>query len=78
MRIEEGGRGLAAFVTQHAEERPLGDVLGRLAELEHDVARLARTFPHATSARIDGAAHAPFLSHRGAFDRALDGFLDAR
>ena len=39
---------------------------------------LARTLPHATFARIDGAAHAPFLSHRGAFDRALDGFLDAR
>ena len=39
---------------------------------------LARTLPHASSARIDGAAHAPFLSHRGAFDRALDGFLDAR
>ena len=39
---------------------------------------LARALPAATYARIEGAAHAPFLSHREAFDRALDGFLDAR
>lgn len=39
---------------------------------------LAGALPHATFARIDGAAHAPFLSHREAFDRTLDGFLDAR
>ena len=37
---------------------------------------LAAAMPHATYVRIDGAAHAPFLSHRDAFDRALDGFLD--
>jgi len=34
--------------------------------------------PRASYVRIDGAAHAPFLSHREAFDRALDGFLDGR
>ena len=39
---------------------------------------LARALPDATYARIEGAAHAPFLSHREAFDRAIDGFLDAR
>ncbi|GMU73321.1 MAG: pimeloyl-ACP methyl ester esterase BioH [Burkholderiales bacterium] len=36
---------------------------------------LARAMPDARFARIDGAAHAPFLSHRAAFDRALAGFL---
>jgi len=39
---------------------------------------LARAMPHASYAPIAGAAHVPFLSHREAFDRALDGFLDAR
>lgn len=39
---------------------------------------LARAMPNATYSAIAGAAHAPFLSHRAAFDRALQGFLDAR
>ena len=39
---------------------------------------LGAAMPHASHVRIDGAAHAPFLSHREAFDRALDGFLDGR
>jgi pimeloyl-[acyl-carrier protein] methyl ester esterase len=39
---------------------------------------LGEAMPRASYVRIDGAAHAPFLSHREAFDRALDGFLDAR
>jgi len=39
---------------------------------------LAHALPHATYVRIEGAAHAPFLSHRAAFDGALGGFLDAR
>ncbi len=39
---------------------------------------LAHALPRATYVRIGGAAHAPFLSHRAAFDRALEGFLDAR
>jgi pimeloyl-[acyl-carrier protein] methyl ester esterase len=37
---------------------------------------LAGAIPGARHAPIEGAAHAPFLSHRAAFDRALDGFLD--
>jgi pimeloyl-[acyl-carrier protein] methyl ester esterase len=37
---------------------------------------LGAALPNATCVRIDGAAHAPFLSHRAAFDRALAGFLD--
>jgi pimeloyl-[acyl-carrier protein] methyl ester esterase len=41
-------------------------------------ARLREAMPRASYVRIDGAAHAPFLSHREAFDRALDGFLDGR
>jgi pimeloyl-[acyl-carrier protein] methyl ester esterase len=41
-------------------------------------ARLREAMPHARYVRIDGAAHAPFLSHREAFDRALAGFLDGR
>jgi pimeloyl-[acyl-carrier protein] methyl ester esterase len=39
---------------------------------------LAEAMPNATFALIEGAAHTPFLSHRAAFDRALEGFLDAR
>jgi len=37
---------------------------------------LAATLPDARYACIAGAAHAPFLSHRAAFDAALDAFLD--
>lgn len=37
---------------------------------------LAQAMPDARFASIGGAAHAPFLSHRAAFDRALSGFLD--
>jgi pimeloyl-[acyl-carrier protein] methyl ester esterase len=39
---------------------------------------LAATLPHALFASIDGSAHTPFLSHREAFEAALDEFLDAR
>ncbi len=39
---------------------------------------LARTMPAARHVDIDGAAHAPFLSHRAAFDAAVTEFLDAR
>lgn len=39
---------------------------------------LAAAMPSARHVVIPGAAHAPFLSHRAAFDVALDGFLDAR
>jgi pimeloyl-[acyl-carrier protein] methyl ester esterase len=39
---------------------------------------LAATLPNARLALIAGAAHAPFLSHPVAFDRALTGFLDGR
>jgi len=39
---------------------------------------LARALPAARHVEIDGAAHAPFLSHRRRFDAALEGFLDAR
>lgn len=39
---------------------------------------LARALPAARHVEIDGAGHAPFLSHRRRFDAALDGFLDAR
>ena len=39
---------------------------------------LGEAMPRASYVRIDGAAHAPFLSHREAFDHALDGFLDGR
>ena len=38
---------------------------------------LAETLPGARFALIDGAAHAPFLSHPDATSRALDEFLDA-
>jgi pimeloyl-[acyl-carrier protein] methyl ester esterase len=38
---------------------------------------LAQTIPGARHVDIPGAAHAPFLSHRHAFDDALGGFLDA-
>jgi len=37
---------------------------------------LARAMPDARLAPIGGAAHAPFLSHRAAFDRALADFVD--
>lgn len=39
---------------------------------------LAQTIAGARHIDIAGAAHAPFLSHRRAFDAALAGFLDAR
>ena len=39
---------------------------------------LGEAMPRASYVRIDGAAHAPFLSHREAFDHALNGFLDGR
>jgi len=39
---------------------------------------LAATLPNARLALIAGAAHAPFLSHPAAFDRALSDFLDGR
>lgn len=38
---------------------------------------LAAALPHATHLAIEGAAHAPFLSHRDAFERAVRSFLDA-
>jgi len=38
---------------------------------------LAATLPHARFALIDGAAHAPFLSHAAAVEALLDRFLDA-
>ena len=38
---------------------------------------LARAMPAARHVDIDGAAHAPFLSHRRAFDAAVREFLDA-
>lgn len=38
---------------------------------------LAAAMPHARHVVIPGAAHAPFLSHRAAFDVALSEFLDA-
>jgi pimeloyl-[acyl-carrier protein] methyl ester esterase len=37
---------------------------------------LATTLPHARFAAVDGAAHAPFLSHPEAFNRVLDPFLE--
>lgn len=39
---------------------------------------LAGAMPHARLARIEGAAHAPFLSHPREFREAIDGFLDGR
>ncbi|MEP7329074.1 MAG: pimeloyl-ACP methyl ester esterase BioH [Betaproteobacteria bacterium] len=39
---------------------------------------LAAAMPDARHVLIPGAAHAPFLSHREAFDTALTPFLDAR
>ncbi len=38
---------------------------------------LARHLPHATLQMMQGAAHAPFLSHREAFLAHVTGFLDA-
>lgn len=38
---------------------------------------LADNLPHARYALVAGAAHAPFLSHPGAFTAELDPFLDA-
>ncbi|HLX29288.1 MAG TPA: pimeloyl-ACP methyl ester esterase BioH [Casimicrobiaceae bacterium] len=38
---------------------------------------LAAALPNATHVTIGGAAHAPFLSHRDAFERAVLPFLDA-
>jgi pimeloyl-[acyl-carrier protein] methyl ester esterase len=37
---------------------------------------LAAALPHATHHTIEGAAHAPFLSHPAAFAAALQGFGD--
>ncbi|MEO8486235.1 MAG: pimeloyl-ACP methyl ester esterase BioH [Betaproteobacteria bacterium] len=37
---------------------------------------LAAAMPRARHVVVQGAAHAPFLSHRAAFDRALDAFVD--
>jgi pimeloyl-ACP methyl ester carboxylesterase len=34
--------------------------------------------PAASLVAIDGAGHAPFLSHPAAFNAAVDGFLDGR
>jgi pimeloyl-[acyl-carrier protein] methyl ester esterase len=39
---------------------------------------LAATVPDGRFAAIDGAAHAPFLSHPDAFDRAVASFVDER
>jgi pimeloyl-[acyl-carrier protein] methyl ester esterase len=39
---------------------------------------LARALPRGRLAPIAGAAHVPFLSHRAAFDAALDAFDDGR
>jgi pimeloyl-[acyl-carrier protein] methyl ester esterase len=39
---------------------------------------LAEHLPKASFAQIDGAAHAPFLSHAAAFAAAVDAFLDGR
>ena len=51
---------------------------------EHDrltppaaAAWLARTLPNGQLVEIPGAGHAPFLSHRQAFEATLEGFLDA-
>src|SRR4051812_32866990 len=38
MRSQEFLRGAAAIVAQHAEEGPFGVQLGRIAELDHEVA----------------------------------------
>lgn len=37
---------------------------------------LAQAMPHARYACLEGAAHAPFLSHRTAFDAAVGAFFD--
>lgn len=37
---------------------------------------LAAAMPNATHVTIEGAAHAPFLSHRGRFERAVLPFID--
>jgi pimeloyl-[acyl-carrier protein] methyl ester esterase len=39
---------------------------------------LAATLPNARFAAIDGAGHAPFLSHPDVFDDAVDAFFDER
>jgi pimeloyl-[acyl-carrier protein] methyl ester esterase len=39
---------------------------------------LAAAVPDGRFAAVDGAAHAPFLSHPGAFDRAVTSFVDDR
>ncbi len=39
---------------------------------------LAATMPAASLVAIEGAGHAPFLSHPDAFNAAVDGFLDGR
>jgi pimeloyl-[acyl-carrier protein] methyl ester esterase len=39
---------------------------------------LARALPAGRFELVPGAAHVPFLSHGDAFDRAVEGFLDAR
>jgi pimeloyl-ACP methyl ester carboxylesterase len=37
---------------------------------------MAHKIPHAGLTVIDGAGHAPNVSHRDQFDAALGGFLD--
>ena len=39
---------------------------------------LAAALPHAAFRTVEGAAHAPFLSHPDAFVAAVEGFTDAR
>ena len=41
MRVEPQARGAPAFVAQRAQERPLGDQLGRRVELGHAIGRNA-------------------------------------
>ena len=58
---------------------PVGVDLARVADVTPDAAGawLAAAMPHARHVVIPGAAHAPFLSHRAAFDVAVTEFLDA-
>ena len=67
--LREGVPTIAARTLVVSGER---DLLAPAAAGEWLAARL----PDARYVRIEGAAHAPFLSHRAAFDRALDAFLD--
>lgn len=68
--LREGARTIAARSLVVSGER---DLLAPAAAGEW----LAAALPDARYVCIEGAAHAPFLSHRAAFDRALDAFLDA-